>query len=186
MSDTSKPHAWGLGIITFDNHNKGGHMPNWCYNYAKFSHEDKAEMDKLREAIKNNKVLDTFIPTPQDLLDNDDWTTGWLGWRINNWGSKWDWCDLDIISDHGDTITIQFSTAWSPTVRAYDWFNDNGWWVDAYYSEGGMGFCGHYAQGEDEYYELDEYSKEWMDANIPQDIIDACDLYGFIYDEEEA
>ena len=157
-------------------------MPNWCFNYAKFSHEDTEKMDKLRDAIKQRKVLDSFIPTPPELLEGEDWYL----WRVNNWGSKWDWCDISILSDHGDTLTLQFNTAWSPTLNAYDWFNEAGWWVDAYYSEGGMGFCGHYAQGVDEYYEIDEYSKDWIDANIPQDIIDACDLLGYIYDEEEA
>jgi hypothetical protein len=33
-------------------------MPNWCYNYATFSHEDKAQMDKLRDAIDKKEVLE--------------------------------------------------------------------------------------------------------------------------------
>ena len=161
-------------------------MPNWCYNYATFSHEDKAEMDKLRRAIEEKNVLETFIPTPEDKMADDSFETGWWIWRVNNWGSKWDLTDIDIIKDDGETIGIQFSTAWSPTTRAYDTMGEAGWAIEAYYSEMGMGFCGHYDRGEDDYFAVQEYSEVWIESNIPQDIIDACGLLAYVDEEEEA
>jgi hypothetical protein len=156
-------------------------MPNWCYNYATLSHEDAAQMDKLRGAIEQGNVLEAFIPTPPEALESDIW----YGWRVQNWGTKWDLCDISISKDDGETIGIEFNSAWSPPTKAYDALVEMGFWIDACYSEGGIGFCGRYTQGEDTEYSIDEYSKEWMDANIPREIIETCDLYGYIYDEEE-
>ena len=157
-------------------------MPNWCYNYAEFSHEDKAQMDKLRDAIDKKEVLKTLVPLPVDLEEND----GWYNWCVSNWGTKWDLCDIDILKDDGQTIGIQFSTAWSPPTRAYETLNEMGFSIDAYYSEMGMGFCGHYTDGVDDYYEFEEYTSDWLENNIPSDIIDACGLYSYFEEEEEA
>ena len=87
-------------------------MPNWCYNTATFSHEDPAMIERLAKAADNDKVLQEFIPCPQELLET---TAGrlignaqvyleekeksnldkygykcWYDWCVANWGTKWD------------------------------------------------------------------------------------------------
>ena len=89
-------------------------MPNWCFNYATISTDDKKQMQKLRKAIADGKVLESFIPTPKQKLEGD----GWYSWRLSHWGTKWDLCDIEIIKDDGDTIGVQFNTAWSPPIEA--------------------------------------------------------------------
>ena len=156
-------------------------MPNWCYNYATISHEDKSMMDKLRDGIKNDKVLESFFPTPKELLEGE----GWYMWRVNNWGTKWDLCDTEILKDDGETLGLQFNTAWSPPIEAYAKLVEMGFYIDGYYSEGGMGFCGRYSQGVEDTYSVDEYTREWLEDNIPDDIIEACDLMGYVEEYEE-
>lgn len=64
-------------------------MPNWCHNKITLSHDDPAQIERVK-AHKDN-VLQEFIPCPQELLDGE----GWYDWRVNNWGTKWD-IALDI------------------------------------------------------------------------------------------
>lgn len=156
-------------------------MPNWCFNYATISNSDKSKMDKLRKAIKAGKVLQSFFPTPKKLLEGE----GWYMWRVGNWGTKWDLCDIETLHDDGETISLQFNTAWSPPTEAYQKLIEQGFWIDAYYSEAGMGFCGYFSQGVDDCYSLDSFTKEWIEANIPDSIIDACDLLAYCDQDDD-
>ena len=45
-----------------------------------------------------------------------------------------------------------------------------GFAIRAYYYEGGMGFCGSWIDGEDNYYNIEEYKSDWVKENIPSDI----------------
>ena len=38
----------------------------------------------------------------------------WYDWRLQNWDTKWDAYDVEIIDEAPDCIEIQFDTAWSP------------------------------------------------------------------------
>ena len=100
-------------------------MPNWCYNYATLSHEDAAQMDKLRGAIEQGKMLEAFIPTPPEALEDE----AWYGWRVQNWGTKWDvavaedntYPDTTIEeAENGENYVVHynFNTAWSRPLGA--------------------------------------------------------------------
>ena len=38
----------------------------------------------------------------------------WYDWRIQNWDTKWDAYDVEVIDEDHDCVEIQFNTAWSP------------------------------------------------------------------------
>ena len=38
----------------------------------------------------------------------------WYDWRVQNWDTKWDCYDVEVIDEDHDCVEIQFDTAWSP------------------------------------------------------------------------
>ncbi len=38
----------------------------------------------------------------------------WYDWRIQNWDTKWDAYDVEIVDDDPDQLEVEFNTAWSP------------------------------------------------------------------------
>jgi hypothetical protein len=142
-------------------------MPNWCHNKITLSHDDPAQIERVK-AHKDN-VLQEFIPCPQELLDGE----GWYDWRVNNWGTKWD-IALDITreSEDGKSLVAFFESAWSPPIEAYQKLEKMGFEIDAIYSEPGMSFAGRYKDSVDDYYASIDYDDpDWdkeMDAEVAE------------------
>ena len=44
----------------------------------------------------------------------------WYDWRVQNWDTKWDCYDVDIIDEDPENMEIQFNTAWSPPEAICD------------------------------------------------------------------
>tara|TARA_B100002019_G_scaffold216369_1_gene188936 strand:+ start:61 stop:561 length:501 start_codon:yes stop_codon:yes gene_type:complete len=38
----------------------------------------------------------------------------WYDWRLQNWDTKWDAYDVEVIDDDPENLEIEFNTAWSP------------------------------------------------------------------------
>ena len=38
----------------------------------------------------------------------------WYDWRVQNWGTKWDAYDVEILDDDPEQLEVGFNTAWSP------------------------------------------------------------------------
>ena len=50
-----------------------------------------------------------------DRLDEEYGENNWYDWSNNNWGVKWDCCDVQVTEEFGDTeITYTFDTPWGP------------------------------------------------------------------------
>jgi len=86
---------------------------------------------------------------------------GWYDWRVNNWGTKWDVCEVEIdeeiandqgrfLFDADSKSWFEFRcwTAWGPPVPVWDKLHELGVKVHAtYQDEGGM-FEGEYVDGQ--------------------------------------
>ena len=77
---------------------------------------------------------------------NDD---RWYGWRLQNWGTKWDACQVEITRDDEDYLEICFDTAWSPATpvieKIRELYQDNDSWtyVSCLYELEGYEGCGY-------------------------------------------
>lgn len=126
-------------------------MPNWCMNNLTVSHTDKDMVQKFADAWNTGSVCEQFIPRPEG--------EEWYGWNISHWGTKWDF-GLDknydepvTVKQNGDKyeVCVAPNTAWSPPIDFYNHLVELGYNVHASYFEPGMGFCGIYHDGYDNY-----------------------------------
>lgn len=128
-------------------------MPNWCSNKLTVSHTDKIAMERFVNAYNKGDLCSEFIPEPKDIGDN------WYGWRVDNWGTKWD-VGADVGTDreewHGLKATVvdneancSFDSAWAPPIGLYNKLVELGYRVHASYFEPGLTFCGIYNDGAD-------------------------------------
>ena len=118
-------------------------MPNWCSNEVRLEHENPEMLVRVEAALEAGCLLGDFVPMPAELLEND----GWYGWRLENWGTKWD-VDGEVIESGKGWISLSFSSAWSPPIQAYRALEQtHGFTVFAEYIEEGMCFKGTYENG---------------------------------------
>ena len=38
----------------------------------------------------------------------------WYDWRVQNWDTKWDCYDVEVVDDDPENMEIEFNTAWAP------------------------------------------------------------------------
>ena len=172
-------------------------MPNWCSNVATLSHPEPKMIARLLKAAdcEDHGILQEFVPCPEELLNNELTTSygdeekqkkvnelkkemiekygysSWYDWNINNWGTKWDLCDVTATLPHEDTVLLHFDTAWSPPVEAYAKLEELGFTVLAYYYEPGMCFAGIYQDGNEDFYSEWGNSREGKKI-LPQELDD--------------
>ena len=184
-------------------------MPNYCSNYAEFTHSDTKQIARVAEAFAKGALMQEFHPCPAVLDDPRGTTYGgckkdeldalrasnveqhgyanWYDWRVANWGTKWDVGDkdADVGYTEGDTtVGFSFDSAWSPPIEFYNKMQELGFTVKAYYYEPGMAFCGQYFDGEDAEFKIDG-DADWVDANIPQDINEAMGIAEAMAERED-
>lgn len=162
-------------------------MPNWCNNTVTISHEDPAMIERVRKAFNEGRLLDEFIPVPQELRDavanfatNEAMMekygySSWYDFCVAEWGTKWDvGADgQEAIDNDVNTLSLNFDSAWAPPTVAYERLVEMGFKILAYYYEPGMCFCGKWEDGDDDYYEYSDMTSEEVAATIPDDL-DEC------------
>jgi hypothetical protein len=97
-------------------------MPNWCSNELRIQGNPK-ELSKLIKKVQITKSEATenhyesifschrVIPRPVDKEDD------WYNWSVENWGTKWDLCDVRFDGDvESKEVSYYFESAWSPIV----------------------------------------------------------------------
>lgn len=163
-------------------------MPNWCNNSTTIS-GNKEQIDKFEAFLNDNngkEWFNFFLPCPEELTEVDSPNetknvqaltekyghADWYSWSVENWGTKWN-ADAQDWSRDENSISFWFDSAWAPPTNLYNKITDEGYDVESYYLEEGMGFVGKYSEGADEYY---EYSDSESLNDIPDDIVDNWNL----------
>ena len=139
-----------------------------------------------------NFTMELLLPTPKELLEmtspvmwrgdeNDEdgklefekkveelkqkyGHTDWYDWRVNNWGTKWDCADSEILDDTENFISISYNTAWGPNCQFIKtigpMFPEVTFKLS--FEEPGCEFCGVYeVTGEDD--DMCEGDLQWID-----------------------
>ena len=184
-------------------------MPNWTTLSITISHKDKAKIDMIIDRPEGQGVLQTLIPCPEELNDDDltTWSHGeeqkrreakqeamvkkygfksWYDWNIANWGTKWDLCDADVQIADENTIQINCQTAWSPPIAAFETLHEQGYEIRALYVGEGYEFAGIWEDGADDYYQ-DFHGSENARATLPRELDDYFNISESLaeYEEEE-
>lgn len=154
-------------------------------NRLTIEHDDIEKVNEFVEAYKRMETCEHYLPTPKN--ENGDLDENWYDWRVNNWGTKWDFGsgDNEIHGLHPTVVhneaTASFDTAWSPPLGLYERLVELGFKVEATYFEPGMAFTGRWINGDDQYYEGDGDYTHW-----PLDLIEEYNMHEWYEDEEEA
>jgi hypothetical protein len=150
-------------------------MPNHCYQQVHLRGPSHL-IHHLHKALSKSdpEFCSTIAPMPFELwakeTQPDQVMPDWYEWRCENWGTKWDVCDVEIDEDgieYGEDLNndeeyvpvawfaFRCWTAWAPPVPVWDRLHAMGIEVEAdYQDEGGM-FEGAYHHGEDNSWEPD-------------------------------
>lgn len=135
-------------------------MPNWCYNRVTIEHDDAEKIAKLLEAIKEKRFFNHIVPMPEAMrntvspsapnheLLNLYGASNWYDWSIAHWGTKWE-ARVEDIEEDTNCLNLYFETAWGPPIQVYDAMLWQGFRVECFYTEEGMGFAGVYKDGRD-------------------------------------
>ena len=166
-------------------------MPNWCNNVVELSHENPEMMARAVKSFNDGSFLNEFIPVPTDLnitagRESDETAqkaleekekanqekygySNWYDYCVNEWGTKWDIEPYEPVTlDEDGRLTMSFDSAWSPPTQAYEKLLDLGFSLRAYYYESGMGFCGIWEDGCDDYYEISGETADEVAEMLPE------------------
>ena len=140
-------------------------MPNHCYQSVYLAGNPK-EIDRLYKAVKEERLLDEVIPQPKDMFHGllgdeerkmceDKKIPNWYDWRLENWDTKWDICDVQITDEiaplpSSDKFYFNFScwTAWSPPVPVWNKLHEQGIEFNVDFYDEGAAFEGEYKDGQ--------------------------------------
>jgi hypothetical protein len=119
-------------------------MPNWCWNHLEVTGDEI----QLREFVEKSLVKDVkqahefsfngTYPMHEDLNITAGTQTqdekeqailnkakygyeNWYDWRCDEWGTKWDACEPEILHNDIDFFRVSFETAWAPPIA---WINN--------------------------------------------------------------
>ena len=174
-------------------------MPNWTTNLITIKHADKSLIDAIEATNGTDKgVLDTIIPCPPELCDDDltTWSHGpeqaardkklaemvrkygyksWYDWNIAHWGTKWDLCEPAIARVDDNTVEIHCQTAWSPPIVAFETMVEQGYDVRCLYMGEGCEYAGIFEDGQDYYFNTTDGSKAAAKI-LPKELDDAFNI----------
>ena len=168
-------------------------MPNWCDNTVEIYHKDPAMLERVRSAFNEGKLLNEFVPVPEDLhivagrvgddsdpkqiqlQESEERNRGLYGYTnsydfcVSEWGTKWDvGGDGAEAQDIPGGLMLSFESAWSPPINAYEKMLDLGFEIRAMYYEPGMGFAGIWDNGDDDFYEYGGMNSTQIAEELPE------------------
>lgn len=68
---------------------------------------------------KYDKDLENVLSLGKKVFNNykNYGVSDWYDWSVNNWGTKWNACNTNIVGDYN---AVYFDTAWSPSIEIAD------------------------------------------------------------------
>lgn len=140
-------------------------MPNWCRNSITIHHNDLEMLNKFITASNDGCIAKTFCPEPNPA--GHTMTSEQYDWRIENWGTKWDFGVEDLQNEDMNTVYGYIDTAWTPPVGVYHALKALGFRIDAIWLGDGDEFAGKFEDGKvSEYYDIDLDNLEGIDPAI--------------------
>lgn len=168
-------------------------MPNWCMNtlqVSKHSESGRRLIDAFRDNHTNDKgekyssPFTDLYPCPQELMDVVADFKGdspehlankakygvahWYDWRLANWGTKWDACEVYIEDEDEDQALIRYDTAWCSASDFFEWYakqNPDVVFLNQYEEEG-MGFEGFESMSPESGFKAESW--DMRDTRIPR------------------
>lgn len=95
--------------------------PTQVLNYQWVKDAGVTNVEQLREFLeKQSPEYKADADAQKAAFDETGFTT-WYGWCIENWGTKWDSCHVDVTESTDFRFSVRFDTAWSfpePIIKA--------------------------------------------------------------------
>jgi hypothetical protein len=92
-------------------------MPNWCWNHLEVTGDEIQLREFVEKSTINIKENDEF--SFEGTFPRGD-RKDWYEWSINNWGTKWDACESEILNNDINFFSVSFESAWSPPIAWID------------------------------------------------------------------
>jgi hypothetical protein len=172
-------------------------MPNWCSNHITVRGTDPVAIKRLADAFDAGEFCGTVVPMPEELnitsgrlgdgveqaeleaksaanLEKHGFAN-WYDFNVAKWGTKWEIGGNGTEAERDEDglgFSALFDSAWSPPVGVAEALVEQGFEVVLYYYEPGMGYCGKFEDGYDEYYEYGSENSKTVRAAIGSDLDD--------------
>lgn len=105
----------------------------------------EVELSEANTDEGRNAVCSKYGAEPDCLWIKDGYNSGGYSWCVENWNTKWNACEVQILSQDDSSATLRFDTAWSPPIPVIEklgqLFPD--FRFELQYSEDGIGFEGN-------------------------------------------
>jgi hypothetical protein len=133
-------------------------MPNDCYNKVSISGDEK-DIAKIKKLLSKGKRETANVFNFANIIEEPDWDKTpnenggsdehddrWYNWRLDNWGTKWNSYDCDLVEEDSDRLEYVFFTAWSPPCPVIDALRNKfpELYISAFYDEPAMELAGYY------------------------------------------
>lgn len=135
-------------------------MPNHCFNrveiYGKEASKIASKIESEETPFDFTKIFPEpdydkveVLPTFPDIGGNNEPVKkdhAWWDWRVQNWGTKWNSYDCEVIEMDDDQVEYTFNTAWSPPEGVIEKLREQypDIQITAFYDEPGMEIAGYY------------------------------------------
>ena len=130
-------------------------MPNHCFNRVEIYGKEASKIASKIESEETPFDFTKIFPEPDyDKVEvlptfgtvEESCMTKWWDWRVQNWGTKWNSYDCEVIEMDDDQVEYTFNTAWSPPEGVIEKLREQypDIQITAFYDEPGMEIAGYY------------------------------------------
>ena len=132
-------------------------MPNHCFNRIEIYGKEASKIASKIESKETPFDFTKIFPEPDydkteveptfRKEEGDDFRMpSWWDWRVQNWGTKWNSYDCEVIEMDDEQVEYTFNTAWGPPEGVIEKLREKypDVSITAFYDEPGMEIAGYY------------------------------------------